>query len=385
MIRTFLLLLVALAAGSSAPAQSTCDTAFSDSLALLDIRAIERVAALPAIWDDYTLARHPLLFLADTTHHGRAETPVCAAIWRAGVPLQIIELAARPTLSTPVYGMIDLDSIGPRANAEEMAGAIPAVDPAVAARLRELGIVRAATLNVPLKFERLGRFGEMLASMGMNPTLMLADLAIHESFHLHVQFPTWLDQPRTYPWPAWDRQPDRKELRERCYAGTPEIAQTLEQEFAALLAAFDAVAADSTKRDVASGREHARRFVELRNARRALQDTMTVGQGNARISCAFAEDVMELEEGTAQWIGHAATVRAGLKTMASVRRSYAGAQPEQFYRSGPLQLWVLEGLLGEEAMAELTASLARNTGLYSDPIGSLFARFAHYAPDTAQR
>lgn len=35
--------------------------------------------------------------------------------WKAGRPLERIELSARPPFSTPLYGMIDSDSIGPRA------------------------------------------------------------------------------------------------------------------------------------------------------------------------------------------------------------------------------------------------------------------------------
>src|SRR5687767_117074 len=131
---------LALALAVPAHAQSTCDRAFSDSTALRDLHAINRVAAIPPIWHGYTLEHHPLLLIADTTFHGRPATPVCAAIWRANKPLQIMELAVRPRFSTPLYALINLDSIGPRANAATMAGAFPPVDPRVAARLREVGV-----------------------------------------------------------------------------------------------------------------------------------------------------------------------------------------------------------------------------------------------------
>lgn len=127
---------------------------------------------------------------------------------------------------------------------------------------------------------------------------MQADLAVHESFYLHSQFPTWLDQDRAYGWPAWDHQPDGAEFGQRCYAGSPELAQALEAERQALVDAYDAVSADSSRRDASLGLHHARRFVELRRARRALQVTMTVARGGGRISCEPGEDIMELEEGT---------------------------------------------------------------------------------------
>lgn len=352
-------------------AQSGCGAAFADSLAVREIRALDQVAAVAPVWDDYAFARHPLLLVADSTHRGRSQTPVCAAIWRAGAPLEIIELAARPAFSTPLYGMASTDPVGPGAVEP---GADPvAAPPALAAELRARGVSRAVVLAVPMDFGRMGRLGEMLAQMQANPVRMQADLAVHEGFHLHAQFPHWYGQPRTYAWPAWDRQPDRPQVRERCYAGSPALAAAFQAERAALLAAFDAVGPDSATRNAALGVRHARSFVELRAARRRLQDTLTVAQGGRRVSCALAEDLMELEEGTAQWVGHAATLGAGLVTRAQLRGMYAGTQPDRWYQTGPLQLWVLHGLLGPDALRRITAGIARSAG----PEGGVFAAFEH--------
>lgn len=366
------------AAWGPAQAQSGCAEAFADSLSVRTLQTFERVAAVPPVWDDYTLARHPLLLLADSVYRGRADTPVCAAIWRSGRPLEIVELAAHPPFSTPMYGMIDSDPVG--SGAVEHAGELDVVrrpaPPAVAAALHARGVTRVVVLNVPMNFATLGRIGEMLQSANADPARIQADLAVHESFHLHSQFPTWLAQERAYGWPSWDHQPDRPELRQRCYAGSPELAQALAAELQALVAAYDAVSVDSGRRDMSLGLHHARRFVELRRARRALQDTMTVPQGSRRISCGLAEDIMELEEGTSQWIGHATTVRAGLTTTAALRGRYAGSQPEVFYQTGPLQLWILDALLGQEVVRRITASIARSTGP-DGPEGGLFAQFEH--------
>jgi hypothetical protein len=367
--------LIALVGAGPAEAQRPCSAAFADSLSIRTISAFERVAAVPPVWDDYTLARHPLLLLADSTFRGRAETPVCAAIWRAGTPLEIIELAARPPFSSPIYGMIDSDPMGSGAT-EDARNLFVVLRPApapVVAELRARGITRVLALNVPMNVGGLGRLGEMLREAGADLALMQADLAVHESFHLHSQFPTWLDQERAYGWPAWDHQPDRAGLRQRCYAGSPELAQALEAERQALIDAYDAVSADSSRRDAARGLRHALRFVELRRARRALQDTTTVARGSGRISCGLAEDIMELEEGTSWWIGHATTVRAGLTTTAELRGRYAGQNPEVFYQTGALQLWILDGLLGQDEVRRITAAIARSTG----PDGGVFAQFEH--------
>jgi hypothetical protein len=274
--------------------------------------------------------------------------------------------------------MLSLDSAGPGAHADAaaLAPATHGLRPADLATLRARGVVRAVVLAVPLDWSRLGAFGEALRKAGADPVGRHADLAVHESFHLHVQFPAWLDQPRTYAWPAWDMQPDRRELRERCYAGLPELATALDTEVAELLAAFDGLHSDGS-RSVEQARHHALRFVELRLARRKLQDTLTVAQGSRRIPCGLAEDLMELEEGAVQWIGHATALRAGLTTLGRLRGSYGASQPDVFYRTGPLQLWLLEGLLGPKAMRSLTASLAR-AAAPDAPDGSLFALVAHH-------
>jgi hypothetical protein len=329
------------------------------------------------VWDDYTLARHPVLLLADSTFRGAPATPVCAAIWRHAKPLERLELPARPPFSTPIYGMINADPVGPRATAMASQLAVaqrPAPDEAVEV-LRGRGIARAVVLGVPLEFAGLGRLGEMLADAKADPVLIQADLAVHESFHLHSQFPTWLDQPRSYAWPAWDVQPDRAELRARCYAGSPALSAASRAELDTLVAAYDAVVVDSSRRDLARGLRYARRFIELRAARRTLQDNITVAQAGRRITCGLAEDLMELEEGTTQWLGHATTVRAGLTTTARLRGSYAGTQPEMFYQFGPLQLWVLEGLFGREQLHRMTSSIARSTGP-EGPTGGVHAQFA---------
>jgi len=351
------------AALSSAGAQSTCADAFRDSLSANALRAFERVASVAPVWDDYTFSRHPLLLLADSTYHGRAETPVCAAVWRAGRPLEPIELPARPIFATPIYGMINSDPIGPNAieGASDISVTTRRSPETVTAPLRMRGVARAVVLNVPMNLRSLGRLGEMLAAAKADPARIQADLAVHESFHLHSQFPTWLDQTRTYAWPAWDLQPDRAELRQRCYAGSPELSAALRSEIQTLVTAYDAVTGDASKRDVVTGLEHAQRFIELRASRRKMQDTMTVAQGRRRISCAQAEDLMELEEGATQWIGHATSLSAGLTDAATLRGPYAGTQAESFYQTGPLQLWVLDGLLGRDALRRITTAIAHST------------------------
>ena len=357
-------------------APSSCPAAFTDSIASRDLAALDRVAAIAPVWDTYSLANHALLLVADTTHRGSAETPVCAATWRHGRELRVVEVARRPQLSTPLYGMLALDTVGSGASVKDAAAVAAAQlpDPDLARVLRADDIARLVVLPFPLDFAGLGALGAAMRAAGVNPALLQADFAVHESFHLHVQFPEWLDQPGIYAWPQWDRQPDRVQLRERCYAGSRDVADAVQREHAALLAAFDAL--DSL--DSANGRRavlaHAARFVERRTERYRLLDTVRVEMDGRPASCAAAEDVMELQEGTAQWVGHATTVGAGLVTRSGKRGSYARPQPEAFYQLAPLQLWVLDALLSDDEMRVLTAALARSPGP-SAPRATVFASF----------
>jgi hypothetical protein len=51
-------------------------------------------------------------------------------------------------------------------------------------------------------------------------------------------------------------------------------------------------------------------------------------------------------------------------------------QPEAFYRTGPLQLWALGGLLGDDALRRIIASIARSSEP-NGPDGGVFAQFEY--------
>lgn len=369
---------------STAAAQGNCQAAFKDSISVRTLAAFERVAAVPPIWGNYSLARHPLLLLADTSFHGSPVTPACAAIWRARQPLKVIELQVRPGLSTPLYGMLNLDPAGPGAvsgGADLLESWRRRVNPADTAKFAALDLRRAVILPVPLNFSNLGAFGKALAQIKADPARMQADLAVHESFHLHSQFPTWLDQSKAYAWPTWERQPDRAELRQRCYAGSEALSTALAAELSALSAAFDSLADEVTPERVDGALANARQFVALRADRRRLQDTMTVDQEGRRISCGLAEDIMELEEGSVQWLAQITTIRAGLVKLEKLKGTFASPQPETFYQFGPLQLLVLERLLGVDEMPRITSAIGNASG----PDQLLFQQFDRETAQLAER
>ncbi|MFN8669288.1 MAG: hypothetical protein U0164_19035 [Gemmatimonadaceae bacterium] len=328
------------------------------------LRALEVVAGTEPAWGDYSVGRHPLLLKL-----GRVESDAswgeCLAVWRQARPLDAFVVDSQPPLSTPLYGLLDLDTLGSGAEASPMAELVKTarVSRVLGDALRAREVTRVVVIPAPLRLGDLGALGSMLQQQGADPVQLQLYLAVHEGFHLQSQFPTWLGQTRAYFWPAWDLQPDRKQVVSRCYGGADSVVVLVRTEQVALRAAWAALMPDSGgTTDRTEARRQAARFVEARSRRYQILAQVRVGAGAAARTCADAESIMELEEGSAHWIAHTAIVRAGLLTASRMRRSYEHPQPEMFYPLGSMQLWVLEGWLGRQTMRSLTDRIAHSAG-----------------------
>ena len=340
----------------------------SESRELIDV--LERASAVSPVWDDYSLANHPVVLIAqsrDTTQ------PSCSAIWRSGKPLQLVPATRGMRMSTPLYALWNIDSIGPRADEgnKGIAGALRRAPREVEEALGSAGETRAVILPSPLYLDSIGNLGRALKAMQVKIVPMLGQLAVHESFHLHSQMPSWLDQEQRYRWPAWDRQPDRKALVAQCYGPPGPVAVKLQQERDALQRAWRAMwnAPDAQSRSTAISA--AQEFVEARLARYLMVDSVRIpSPPHEAVGCRRAENIMELEEGAAQWIGYSTLVRAGVMT----REEVGVAAGEAFYDLGMLQLWVLEYLIGAEGVRGITQSIARSASPDS-PDAAIFAHF----------
>jgi hypothetical protein len=332
--------------------------------------ALDAAAAAGPVWGDYTIANHPVVFVSQTPD---TTAGACAAVWRYGQALEVVPLSRGMRLSTPLYAMWNVDPVGPNPAAGNGAivSTLRSAPPELEDALRARGSTRAVIVPAPLRFEDLGALGRSLQSMNIRPTPLLAQLAIHESYHLHSQFPAWLDQQRRYEWPPWDVQPDRKRLVAQCYGATPAVTETLRREMAALEHAWLLLMGDRDSVTDAMARDSARVFVRLRRDRHALLDGVTIPSAVGPMTCRRAEDVMELEEGAPQWIAYATAQQAGLIGVEGVGRRAA----EAFYASGTFQLWILQRLLGPEAMRNLTHEITRSTEPEGDH-GAIFARFS---------
>jgi len=212
--------------------------------------------------------------------------------------------------------------------------------------------------------------GAALAKMPERLTGIQAYLAVHESFHLHSQTPMWLDLPHSYAWPSWDRQPNRAALVKQCYQDS-SVAADFTTEHATLYAAWAEMwLTRDPSRD--SVRARTQRYLTLRDSRHQKLAAVRIPLGDSTVSCADAEELMELEEGAPQWIAHTMVVRAGVSSISDFSGSYQNIQPEAFYQTGPMALWIIEGLKGRDGVRDVTRRLSRSTDPHG-PDGSVVA------------
>lgn len=359
--------------GEPTPAPTTpdCDEFFSSATVT---RLVSYLARLHEIatppWTSYRPERHPVVLIGPA--HPAA--PTCALVQRGDRELARAALAEPVTIPTGIFWFYATPSIGPGARPEfaGLGAAMSKTTPSLAALLAGHGVDRAMLLRVDYDRGILTAVGVDPSSYFSGPEIVLLIWIVHETFHLHSQFPTWLDQAATYPWPAWDRQPDRTAVVETCYGGAagPRVAA----ERAALRAAFIA----AQRHDRAAACTAAREFVRQREIRHGASTDEVPAPGGA-VACRVAESLMELEEGVPDYIAQATLLELGLGTDDQVLRGFDRPLAPLFYGLGAFQLLVLRALAGEEAMPAITARIAASAG----PEGGVFAELARAVSDPA--
>lgn len=354
--------------GNPLAAQVCQGTPPDESRQLLE--ALDRASTVDPVWDEYTIANHPIVLISQSRD---TLQPSCATIWRKGKPLQRVPASRGMRLSTPLFALWNVDAIGPRADSgnKAIATALRRAPQELEDALRSAGETRAVIIPSPLYLDSLGGLGRALIAMKVKVVPMLGQLAVHESFHLHSQMPSWLDQPQRYRWPAWDRQPDRRALVAQCYGPAGPVANKHAEELDALKRAWRSSWNSLDQQARVEALRAAQQFISARRERYRLVDSIRIpsppGDG---VDCRRAEDVMELEEGATQWIGYSTLVRAGVITTADV----GVGSSEAFYDSGMLQLWVMEYLLGVDGVRDVTRAIARS----ASPAASDATIFAHF-------
>lgn len=306
------------------------------SEAASDFVDLLRRATVPTspVWIDYDGAETPFVLIAGETESGET----CVGAWRGGEALAFAAVTESPKLLTPLYGY----HFPYPGNGGPFDGlvAVSTQPDGVRAWLQEVGVETAIVMPVEIE----GLPFEVSA-------LQKVQIALHEGFHVDVQARRWLDS--SSDWPAWDLQPDRASL-ERCYVGDPEVEATLVAERQAL----DLLIGALLDGDSAAACQAGEAFLERRSTRyRNLSDVGVSRHDGTITDCAEAEAIMELEEGTADYVSWPRLYDLGLASRDQLMGRYGANQNDVFYLTGAMQLHAVS-LMQDGEMSETARRIA---------------------------
>jgi hypothetical protein len=318
-----------------------CAAAWSAQVAADLVDLIERAGAADrVVWKDYDVGDAAYVLNAGAS---AAEAGFCLGIWQDGHAVSFTLADEEPALLTPLYGYY----FGTGWYGGVQADMIERAEqpPAVRLWLESTGVQSAIILPVsapdfPMEL----------------PALVKAQLAIHEAFHVDVQGPRWWAS--TGDWPAWERQPDRRGLQ-ACYTAGDNVEAALAAEREHLAVLIEALLDNDTTLACRSGRA----FLEQRNARYAMLSAVQVMQADSTPgTCAIAEAIMELEEGTADWASWTVLYDIGLASRESLLRRYRALQQDAFYLTGVGQQHAVQ-LMHRDGVREVIERISTSTGI----------------------
>ncbi len=326
-----------------------CEALWSSEAATAFVDGLAR-ATLPRepIWAGYEAADGAFVLHAGASETGSA----CVGLWRAGQAVAFAALAEEPALLTPLYGyyLTFADTVA-------MGGLVPRSrqPPSVAAWLDGLGVESAVLMPVTIE----GLPFEISA-------LQKTQVAVHEAFHVHVQAERWLGGAGA--WPDWDRQPDRVASRQ-CYTATPEVEAALARERGALDSLITALLDGQRGAACAAGQSFFEHRAARYSAARAVRVPLADGTPG---SCRHAEAILELEEGTADYVSWPLMVELGLASRETLLQRYNAQQNEAFYLTGAIQLHAIE-LMRPDDMIEVTRRIAASRSPVEGSITTILA------------
>ena len=302
--------------------------------------------AAESVWRNYRPAEQTyVFFLKDAATEG-----ACATVWSNGRVVKTLALVAPPSLQTPLYGF-------------HVAPSLPAPNrwrqpDAISKQLLDAGVQRAVLVPVE---------PEIKLPFPLAPR-HLADIAIHEGFHVNIQAPSWAGTSPTADWPWWNkRHPDRQELVAKCYGD----GKAIDTEKEHLLRAVRTALSGGDQPSVCSA---AKDFIRSRGERWAGLGTTTINvsedvasktQDARPASCSEGESVMELEEGTADFVAWMTAFNVGMVTQEQLLSRFGATQKDRFYLTGAMQLTLLRHLLGADfptVPAKIIAEKSWDTG-----------------------
>jgi hypothetical protein len=345
-----LLLLPACAEQTRTMPPPECAAAWSAEAAVALVDQLEQATGVDhAVWLDYAVRDAAYVLNAGPSDSGGA----CLGLWRAGRAVSYARTDEAPALLTPLYGYWFATDWQEAPDADVPGRGRHPVS--VAQWIESTGVSTAVILPVTVP-----DFPMEL------PALVKVQLGMHEAFHVDVQAPRWYASNGN--WPAWDRQPDRRGLQV-CYTSGDDVAAALAAEREHLATLIESLLDGDSTAACQAGRA----FLEQRRQRYAMLDSVPVAAHDGTpASCAVAEAIMELEEGTADWASWTVLYDLGIASRESLLRRYRAIQDEVFYLTGAMQLHALR-LMRPDALHLFARRIAESEGPDAGGPTALFA------------
>lgn len=266
------------------------------------------------VWPAYRLGDGAVVLHAGNTDDDQA----CLGLWKHGKILAYAAMEETPKLATPLYGYY-LNFGTPEDTTMLPLSTLSKQPEAISQWLDEHSIDSAVLM--PVDFPK---FPFKI------PTLMKVQTAIHEAFHVDVMIRYWFTG--TGHWPAWDKQPDRSSLQ-NCYAASDTAKEAIRSEQLLLANLVQALVAEENAQACDLGSS----FLESRANRYDLLADVTVPRYDGTPgSCQEAENIMELEEGLADYASWTMLYDIGTASWEDLHRRYQAIQKEPFYLTGAM-------------------------------------------------
>jgi hypothetical protein len=333
------LTLPACATESAPTPPAECVAAWSQAeTAALVGELVQATGADRTVWTDYDVGDGSYVLYTSSPD----SSAVCLGLWQDGHAVSFTRTDEEPRLLTPLYGYyFRSDWLGGAEAPMIERAAQPA---AVRTWLESTGVQSAIIQPVTVR-----NFPVPL------PPLVKVQLGMHEAFHVDVQAPRWYAS--TGNWPAWDRQPDRPGLQ-ACYTANDDVVAALAAEREHLAHLIEQL----LDGDTTGACETCRRFLAQRMARYAMLADVRVARADSTPgTCAEAEAIMELEEGTADYASWTVLYDLGLASRESLIRRYRAIQSDMFYLTGAMQFHAVQ-LMHPDSMPAVMRRIAQSSG-----------------------
>ncbi|MEP7269505.1 MAG: hypothetical protein ABI844_17950 [Saprospiraceae bacterium] len=157
-------------------------------------------------------------------------------------------------------------------------------------------------------------------------------IAIHEAFHIEVMLRYWFTKKGS--WPQWDIQPDRAGVQS-CYSETEFVQRLIEEEQNTLSLFVEALMDNKKSEAIVLGNS----FLKARETRYNLLNEKQIKlKGDVYGDCKTAEEIMEIEEGIADYASWVIMYNIGMVSRDELLQRYRAQQNDRFYLTGCMLL-----------------------------------------------